>query len=137
MLDSSAGIDRSFITSGCARCRDSMLSLGRLRQSQYGVGTQACVVGVELGGVSQAEAVAAIASASAGSLTDQRGLRTWWLGCAVYPSARRPGSPTVSVGYRWLGCAVVETGLVDWRTCLRALVAVRLMMLRYGLLCLL
>ena len=52
------------------------------------------MVGVELGGVSQAEAVAAIASASAGSLTDQRGLRTWWLGCAVYPSARRPGSPT-------------------------------------------
>ena len=52
------------------------------------------MVGVELGGVSQAEAVAAIASASAGSLTDQRGLRTWWLGCAVYPSARRPGSLT-------------------------------------------
>ena len=37
------------------------------------------MVGVELGGVSQAEAVAAIASASAGSLTDQRGLQVAWL----------------------------------------------------------
>ena len=97
LLDSSAGIDRSFITSGCARCRDSMLSLGRLRQSQYGVGTQACVVGVELGGVSQAEAVAAIASASAGSLTDQRGLQVAWL-------CRLPVCPKAGVA-NGLACA--------------------------------
>ena len=51
------------------------MSLGRLRQSQYGLETQVNVVGVELNGVSQAEAAAAIASASAGSLTDQRGLQ--------------------------------------------------------------
>ena len=51
------------------------MPLGRLRQLQYGVETQACVVGVELNGVSHVEAVAAIASASAGSLTDQRGLQ--------------------------------------------------------------
>ena len=37
------------------------------------------MVGVELGGVSQAEAVAAIASASAGSLTDQRMQQVAWL----------------------------------------------------------
>ena len=71
----SAGIDRSCITSGCSRSRDSVMSLGPLRQLQYGLGTQVSVVGVELNGVSQAEATAAIALASAGSLTDQRGLQ--------------------------------------------------------------
>ena len=55
------------------------MSLGRLRQSQDGVVTQVCVVGVGLDGMSQAEAVAAIASASTGSLTDQRGLQVAWL----------------------------------------------------------
>ena len=51
------------------------MSLGLLRQLQYGLGTQVSVVGVELNGVSQAEAAAAIASASAGSLIDRRGLQ--------------------------------------------------------------
>ena len=78
-----------------------MLSLGRLRQSQYGVGTQACVVGVELDGVSQAEAVAAIASASAGSLTDQRMQQVAWL-------CRLPVCPKAGVanGQRGLQVAV-------------------------------
>ena len=52
-----------------------MMSLGRLLQLQYGLGTQVSVVGAELNGVSPAEAAAAIALASAGSLTDQRRLQ--------------------------------------------------------------
>ena len=50
----STSIDRSCITSGCSRSRDSVMSLGRLRQLQYGLGAQVSVVGVELNGVSQA-----------------------------------------------------------------------------------
>ena len=59
------------------------MSLGRLRQSQDGVVTQVCVVGVGLDGVSQVEAEAALAQRQRGHSRISVGYR--WLGCSVYP----------------------------------------------------